>query len=302
MLGKIYGVTFLALVVIGSARAQTGLYPFGSFDTVGIDTIDRGSLNVHIEIPVVSKQGRGVPFQYTLVYDGLVWTPVGSAGSQTWTPAVGFGLHGQFNEGYEGYISYSSSVVRCTLSGTLTYEPYYIGYNYHDQFGVSHPLPYKFNGCGDVTTGASTPASDGSGYIYGGGSLITRDGKFLEVPLNSQSASGSVTDSNGNSVTNNGNGTFTDTLGKTALTIAGSGTPTSPKTFTYSTPSGPQAVTVTYAGYTVQTAFGCSGVRNITSHRICPIPSPSATAVSTLSTMRKHRAAAAPRSPAGWPP
>jgi hypothetical protein len=261
MFGKIYGITFLALAVIApSAKAQTGLYPFGSFDTVGVDTIDRGSLNVHIEIPVVTKQGRGVPFQYTLVYDGLVWTPVGSAGSQTWTPAVGFGLHGQFNEGYEGYISYASAVTRCTLSGTVTYVPYDISYVYHDQFGASHPLPYTFNACGSITTGASTPASDGSGYVYTGAGLSSRDGKAINAPLNSQSGNGSLTDSNGNVVTNNGNGTFTDTLGKTALTIAGSGTPSSNKTFTYSTPTGTQAVTVTYTAYTVQTAFGCSGV------------------------------------------
>ena len=89
---------------------------------------------------------------------------------------------------------------------------------------------------------------------------LTRDGKILTVPLNSQSSSGSLTDSNGNSVSNNGNGTFTDTLGKTALTIAGSGTPSSPKTFQYSTPTGTATATVAYETYTVQTAFNCTGV------------------------------------------
>jgi hypothetical protein len=53
-----------ALSVLG--RAQTGLYPYGSFDTPGFDTIDRGSLNVHLSIPVVTKQGRGVPFRSTV--------------------------------------------------------------------------------------------------------------------------------------------------------------------------------------------------------------------------------------------
>ena len=87
----VFGVSLL------SAQVQTGLYPYGSFDNLGADTIDRGSLNVHLSIPVVNKQGRGVPFQYQLVYDGLVWTPVGSEGSQTWTAAVGWGLRGQLN-------------------------------------------------------------------------------------------------------------------------------------------------------------------------------------------------------------
>jgi RHS repeat-associated protein len=261
MLGKICGVTLLALLVITpAARAQTGIYPFGSFDTVGVDTIDRGSLNVHIEIPVVNKPGRGVPFQYTLVYDGLVWTPAGTAGSQTWTPSVGFGLRGQFNEGAEGYISYFSNTTKCYSGGSFIWVTNYSNYVYHDQFGVSHPLAYAVNNCTEVTTGASTPAADGSGYIYNGLNLISRDGKTITVPLNNQSSSGNITDANGNYVSNNGNGTFTDTLGKTALTIAGSGTPSSPKTFTYSTPTGTQEVTVTYAAYTVQTAFGCSGV------------------------------------------
>jgi hypothetical protein len=34
-----------------AAQGQTGLYPNGSFDNVGFDTIDRGSLNVHFAIP-----------------------------------------------------------------------------------------------------------------------------------------------------------------------------------------------------------------------------------------------------------
>jgi hypothetical protein len=103
-------------LLLGSAvlpslgQTQTGLYPYGSFDSPGPDTIDRGSLNVHFSIPVVTKQGRGLPFQYQLVYDSLVWSPVSSAGSQVWTPATDWGLHGQLNEGFEGYLSYSSSV------------------------------------------------------------------------------------------------------------------------------------------------------------------------------------------------
>ena len=40
-----------------SAQVQTGLYPYGSFDNLGVDSIDRGSLNMHLSIPVVSKQG-----------------------------------------------------------------------------------------------------------------------------------------------------------------------------------------------------------------------------------------------------
>ncbi len=209
----------------------------------------------------MNKQGRGLPFQYQLVYDSLVWTPVGSAGSQVWTPAVGWGLHGQYNEGYEGYISYDSATVACTSSGTLTYVPYYVGYVYHDASGVSHPLPYTAKYCYPYTfTGSGVPATDGSGYSYDGSKLTSADGRQIYAPSNSQTASGSITDTNGNVINNNGDGTFTDTLGKTALTITGSGTASSPRVFTYSTPTGTAVVTVAYKTYTVQTDFGCSNV------------------------------------------
>jgi hypothetical protein len=97
------GLSMLTL----AAQGQTGLYPNGSFDNVGLDTIDRGSLNVHFAIPVVNKAGRGLGLSYQLVYDGLVWRPANAAGVPTWTPSIDFGLHGQLNEGLAGYVSYA---------------------------------------------------------------------------------------------------------------------------------------------------------------------------------------------------
>ena len=88
--------------------------------------------------------------------------------------------------------------------------------------------PLFCNNCTDVITGSGIPSSDGSGYSYNGISVISKDGKQISVPVNNQTSGGKITDSNGNEITNNGNGTFTDTLGKTALTITGSGTAASP--------------------------------------------------------------------------
>ena len=76
------------------SQVATGLYNFGAFDNLGFDTVDRGSLNVHFSIPILNKAGRGLPFQYTLVYDGLIWSPVSSGGSVLWSPDASFGLHG----------------------------------------------------------------------------------------------------------------------------------------------------------------------------------------------------------------
>jgi hypothetical protein len=60
-------ILLLLAALAASAQVQTGLYSYGSFDSPGPDSIDRGSLNVHLSIPVVNKQGRGMPFQYQLV-------------------------------------------------------------------------------------------------------------------------------------------------------------------------------------------------------------------------------------------
>jgi YD repeat-containing protein len=64
-------------------------------------------------------------------------------------------------------------------------------------------------------------------------------------------------------ISNNGDGTFTDTLGVTALAITGGGAASSPRVFTYkvanqSDGSSTAAATVSYVTYTIQTTFGCS--------------------------------------------
>src|SRR5207247_7156769 len=86
----------------------------------------------------------------------------------------------------------------------------------------------------------------------------------INAPLQTPTGSGSVIDSNGNQLTTTNSGgttAFTDTLGLTALTVSGSGTPASPVTYTYTPPGGGSAVvTVKYTAYTVQTSFACRGI------------------------------------------
>jgi len=197
-----------------TAHAQTGLYPYGSFDNVGFDTIDRGSLNVHFAIPVVTKAGRGIGFSYQLVYDGLVWSPVNASGVATWTPSPGFGLRGELNEGLVGYISYFSQQIKCFPpdGGSWYWDYTDRNYVYNDQFGVSHPFAYSYNDCTGTTTGSGV-GTDGSGFSFDGNVVTSPDGKTINAPFNSQTSSGSITDPNGNYITNHGDGTFTDTLG-----------------------------------------------------------------------------------------
>jgi RHS repeat-associated protein len=274
-LGRILCVFLLSVSSLAVAQSLgTGLYNFGSFDSRGFDSINIGNLNTHFEIPIVSKQGRGLPFNYAFVYEGLIWSSVSSAGTSVWQSDPNWGFHGQLFGGFTGYISHSRSAIRCSgpiqLGGPPpVYGSLFANYVYHDPYGRKHAFDYTDKECEDadpVITGDGS-TSDGSGFSYGSDGLVhTKAGLVINAPtfLGTQ-ANGSITDSNGNVVMNNGNGTFTDTLGVTALTIGGSGSAASPLTLTY--PVTLQAdsattatATVSYRTYTVQTNFQCSGI------------------------------------------
>ena len=89
------------------------------------------------------------------------------------------------------------------------------------------------------------------------------DGKVITPPLGNGAGSATATDRNGNVISVNTGGQYFDTLSSSTpvLTVAGSGTPASPETFTYVAPNGGNAIyTMKFAAYTVQTKFGCSTV------------------------------------------
>src|SRR5207245_7373239 len=68
---------------LGRAQVATGTPPFGSFSG-GPDIVNNGNLNVHFEIPVLVKAGRGMPLRYMLTYDSSVWTP----SNNSWTAST----------------------------------------------------------------------------------------------------------------------------------------------------------------------------------------------------------------------
>ncbi len=128
---------FLVLLASSSSLSQvaTGTPPFASFGGGPFDTINLGNLNVHFDIPVFSKAGRGVPLRYALSYDSSVWYPSGTVGSQTWTPANSslWGWRG-IGEALAGYITYASSQRRCA---DHTLANFYTSWVYHDMFGTT---------------------------------------------------------------------------------------------------------------------------------------------------------------------
>ena len=280
MLQRISLLIFCAFTLVGAVNGQvpgTGFYNLGSFDNRGFDSINLGNLNTHFEIPIVSKPGRGLPFNYSLVYDGLIWSPVTAAGVKQWTPDGAWGFHGELNgTGIIGFTTNDTLLASCPVPphyGTI-YSNTQQNYVYHDSFGVSHKFNYSvYHPCPVDSNGNSVNAppqisgdgtsTDGSGYTYNG-TVHARNGSTANAPATA-GASGNLTDANGNQITNNGSGVFTDTTGTAELTIAGGGSPSSPGTFTYPVVNQAggattAAITVSYVSYKVQTNFQCANI------------------------------------------
>ena len=248
------------------AQVQTGTPPFGSYSG-GPDIINLANLNAHLTIPIVQKAGRGTNFTYYLNLDSSVWYPVGSSGSQTWQPN---GLPATAQYGSSAGHTYAQVVrIQCpnpnyppTLPKTIPGE-YFTNYVYVDIYGVGHPfnITWENDGC-QVTGAEQATATDGSGYIMSVDinaniTVTPRSGGVFVPAAASGTGAATTTDANGNEITESSSGVITDTLGTTALTIAGS----SPTTFTYKAPSGGNAVyTANYTSKTVETHFGCSGI------------------------------------------
>ncbi len=256
--------SLLALApAFAAAQVSSGIYQFGAFDTPGLDTIDVGSLNAVFSLPVLHKAGRaGTNFTYDLVYNSSIWVPAGVSGSQTWTPVTNFGWLGQTQvvTGYETQqqISNTCSTSQGKFPSNTTYGP-----RYYDTAGIEHRWSGSIQDSGgqcpgDHDTLSNTRSLDGK-YKLGQGGYPIYDvvGNIVQPSSSPNGGVGSYTDTNGNQISTDGNGHFTDTTGATVLTIAG----TSPQTYTYKDTSGnPQNVTVSYKTYAVRTAFGCPGV------------------------------------------
>lgn len=263
---KSLAVLFALLCVSSFAQVATGTPRYGSFSG-GPDIVNNANLNIHLAVPVLSKPGRSMNFTYALGFDNSVWTKVGNA----WQPVQNWGWIAD-TQVKTGYIQYSSSIAQCQ-SDTLRWYNYTVyTYDFYlDPNGVSHDISADvFVAPGQCQSLTSQPTfsvqpSDGSGLTIAGGINQTAkvtypDGTVFTPPLNSGSGSGTATDNNGNQITV-ANGVYTDTIGSTALTVAGAGTPASPKTYTYTDSSGTaRAITVNYQTVYVRTNFACSGV------------------------------------------
>lgn len=269
----------VGLVILGGVCCQaqqnaTGTQTFGSFSG-GPDTINLGNLDVNLVIPILQKQGRGIPFVFNLTYDSsLVWLPVTTGSSTTWTPQRGWGWPVPVSAvGYVPSPVVFSSTVLCSYPSDMETTTWRIYSGYIDVHGTMHHVPSLMTtvisappACGGNSwTDASSATDDGSGYSIsilhgsvGTASLVSKGGKAITVPIGQGTAT-LATDSNGNEITVNASlGQFFDTLSSTTpvLTVTG----TSPINYAYTAPSGSVSVVVSYKSYPVQTHFLCSAV------------------------------------------
>src|SRR5260370_14787879 len=149
--------TFLLLIVAlaatsASAQVATGTPPFGSFGG-GPDVINLANLNAHVAMPVLHKPGRGTNFNYEIVYDSSIWTPVVSGSTKTWVPNNNWGWFGSsaFSSALAGYVTYYYSSTYCydSQGHPNGADVLYDSFVYHDPWGISH----SFNGVYEVKTG-----------------------------------------------------------------------------------------------------------------------------------------------------
>jgi RHS repeat-associated protein len=273
----------LLLSAGASGQVTTGLPPFGSFSGGPFDTVNNANLNVHFEIPIRTKSGRGLSFYYILAYDGSVWSD--GSGTGPWTPAANWGWS-TISDGATGYVRYQDVTYSCVAGSYPNFTTYYWTIYYHfsywDTFGNFHSfgntavstaygIPCASN---QPPNTAKVNAADDSGYTLSvaasstgpSGSVGKAEGTTIYPPFFTGAAvqeNAHKYDPNGNEISSSvssGVTTFTDTLGQTALKVSGNGTPSSPITYTYTDPAGSFATyTVNYKQYTVQTKFGCSG-------------------------------------------
>ena len=270
----------LTLLVVRPASAQvaTGFPPFGSFSGGGtFDTVDNANLNVHFAIPIINKAGVGLPFDYGVTYDSSIWYQSGSA----WLPVSNFGWGGYSQVG-TGYVNYSLTQGQCVIDAHPYYYNIISNFYYYDAQNTSHSFTGLSVSNGNTTPCPSNsyPPASGSATVYDGSgwsiqvqmgssgylsslTVTSRSGVAYSPPQgtgNPSSGTYTLTTPNGNVITFNAPSSYTDTLGKSVLTIQGS--PSSGAvTYGWTPPNGGTGkVTFKYQQYTVQTNFGCSGV------------------------------------------
>jgi RHS repeat-associated protein len=272
---KRFAVAF-ALVFVGllpalaQAPPATGLPPFGSFQSAGFDTVNLQNLNDNFSIPIVSVPGRGTNFNFSIVFDSLLWQKIGT----NWQPAVnasGNATWGWKKDTPGGEVSFHKLTLKVKCGdGTWNYNTTWSSYGYRDVVGTLHGFTlaiYDIGCTGNQTTTGSPNSTDGSGLYV---STNDPDSPVVIGPGGVQSpTNGSATDTNGNliskTVVNSSENDWTDTVGHIVMKVI---TGTNSIQYQFQDTTGvyrTATLNLSSSPYTVKTFFNCSGVGEYTS-------------------------------------
>src|SRR5258708_9222523 len=270
----LFCLTLLApLAALSQSGPDTGFPAFGTFNRDAIDTINVGNLNIHLEMPMFSKKGRGLDFSSKISFDNTPYRPIppscqGCNSADNWQGIPTWVVGGVSGMGSLTYMTRSNGTRDpvCYLGGQGTpqtlYTIYY-GFAYADESNTVH----SFGGL-QVGYPAGCIATSGTGLSLGGYTF-----SVVVNPTSGAFTTLSMTDANGNlqdflartlkdpygntmSVSGGYNSSLTwaDTTGNTPLSATFGA---SPWTFNYPNPAGSpsEQVSVAYSNLTHHTNY-----------------------------------------------
>ena len=255
--------------------SDAGVPEFSTWDSHGYDSVNLQSLSVMVDPQIFTKNGL-IPFSYSSVSISACRPilPPGQSTEQwecTGSPSSGqVGLIGSSAAASYVFGQYCPDGRLTTWAKTWTITT---------PEGTQHSVSDGSQNGGGVdslgcySTSYTGVATDSSGYTLNiiwhpsptpwNLTIADRHGNYTTAASNTYNYN-SETDSNGNSisvpVSDNGIGSYTDTLGVTALTVSTvTGFPPGiPGAFAWTGPgSSTQEITTTVAPYTEETNFGC---------------------------------------------
>jgi len=261
-----------------AAQSQTGLPAFGSRINLGPAVVNLSNLNVHVSANIFSKPGRGLPLNYSFMYDSL--------------GAPSFTGMGWTRTGPAGWIEVSNTYAAHCPNGQGPYNVYSFG-TYYDANGTTHSFPGASGLLGGATlpgtsvfvvgpsnvpcvlhAGDSGAMNDGTGWRYVVDQFLDvnfqlPDGTLIQ-PIHTKyngpntldtSVGGSIiTDRNGNMLFQELSPNPNQIVDTTGTTFAVGGDYLAPTSLGYTDSNGrAQTVNISYGSGNVQTNYGCTG-------------------------------------------
>jgi RHS repeat-associated protein len=253
-------LVFATSVFAQTPDPQTGIPPFSSIQSVGVDNVNQQNLNVNFSIPIGSSPGRGLAFNFPIANDSLLWKA-----QSTWAPVVDgagtptFGWKTTLPTGTPRH----AHVIAVCDTVPISHPDHYFLYSYVDPAGTVHKFDLDFYNhltppC-DLNTGPVTGyATDGSGYFID----ATNPGNpKVTTPAGAVITGTSWTDANGNffsaTVVSGSETDWKDSSGKTPLKII-----TGSTSIQYQFPDSSgvyQTATLKLTSTSIKTNFACSG-------------------------------------------